>query len=77
MVLGFISHSNNEPPIRSYEINYGHSKSFKGYTCTEDCSGHEADYEWAENKKIYDKNDCSTKSNSFNEGCLSYIEDLN
>ncbi|MGN8143100.1 hypothetical protein ACTJK3_19625 [Pseudomonas sp. 22105] len=48
--------------------------TFDGYECTDDCSGHQAGYEWAEEKGIYDENSCSTPSESFNEGCQSFIE---
>lgn len=46
-----------------------------GYDCTEDCSGHEAGYEWAEENDIDDVDDCSGNSNSFIEGCQSYVEE--
>lgn len=49
--------------------------SFNGYECTEDCSGHEAGYEWAEQNEIGDESDCDTPSNSFTEGCISYVEE--
>ena len=51
------------------------AQTFNGYDCTEDCSGHEAGYEWAEEHGIADEGDCSTPSNSFNEGCASYVEE--
>ena len=51
------------------------SRTFHGYPCTEDCSGHEAGYEWAENNSITDPNDCSGNSQSFIEGCESYAEE--
>lgn len=50
---------------------------FNGYECTQDCSGHEAGYEWAEDNDIEDENDCGGNSNSFIEGCLSYVEEAN
>lgn len=46
--------------------------TFKGYECTDDCSGHEAGYEWAERKRITDPEDCRGKSRSFIEGCRAY-----
>lgn len=49
--------------------------SFKGYPCTEDCSGHEAGYDWAEEKGIDNVDDCGGNSDSFIEGCQSYVED--
>lgn len=48
---------------------------FNGYPCIGDCSGHEAGYQWAEENSITDEYDCSTPSNSFNEGCQSYVEE--
>lgn len=60
---------------RYVKENYSGYNSFNGYDCTEDCSGHEAGYNWAENNDIYDESDCSGNSNSFIEGCVSYVED--
>lgn len=54
------------PPTRLY---------FKGDPCTVDCSGHEAGYEWAEEKGIDDPDDCDGNSDSFIEGCRSYAEE--
>lgn len=51
------------------------ANSFNGYECTEDCSGHEAGYEWAEKNEIDDVDDCDSKSDSFTEGCISYVEE--
>lgn len=47
---------------------------FYGRTCTDDCSGHEAGYDWAKMNTITDEYDCITDSSSFTEGCLIYIE---
>ena len=44
------------------------------YGCTQDCSGHEAGYEWAERNGIDDADDCRGKSRSFIEGCMDYVE---
>ena len=49
--------------------------SFHGYTCTQDCSGHKAGYEWAEKKGIADEDDCGGSSQSFAEGCQAYVEE--
>lgn len=51
------------------------AQTFGGYECTEDCSGHKAGYEWAEENGITDESDCSGNSSSFNEGCQAYVED--
>lgn len=68
-----------------YETSYSSSRNsyyedeepatFNGYDCTDDCSGHEAGYNWAEENGIYDENDCGGNSNSFIEGCISYTEE--
>jgi hypothetical protein len=52
--------------------------SFAGDPCTEDCSGHEAGYKWAEAHDIDDDDDCDTagensNSPSFAEGCKAYV----
>src|SRR5215211_6533919 len=44
------------------------------YGCTEDCSGHDAGYEWAKNQEMTDASDCSGNSQSFIEGCEAYAE---
>jgi hypothetical protein len=51
------------------------AQSFRGYTCSGNCSGHEAGYEWAEENDIEDEDDCSGNSQSFIEGCLAYVEE--
>jgi hypothetical protein len=51
------------------------STTFHGYDCTEDCSGHEAGYSWAEDHDITDPDECDGNSNSFIEGCQSYAEE--
>jgi hypothetical protein len=50
------------------------AQTFEGYACTVDCSGHEAGFEWAENKGITDPDDCGGNSNSFIEGCKAWAE---
>ena len=49
--------------------------SFGNYTCTVDCSGHAAGYQWAEDNMIDDEYDCGGNSLSFIEGCQQYVED--
>lgn len=48
--------------------------TFAGQGCTQDCSGHDAGYAWAEDKGITDPDDCGGKSWSFIEGCRAYAE---
>ena len=51
-------------------------RTFGGYDCTEDCSGHKAGYDWAEDKQIEDADDCpSGHGGSFHDGCQAYTED--
>lgn len=47
---------------------------FHGYDCTQDCSGHEAGYAWAEDKGVVDAEDCGGSSQSFEEGCRAYAD---
>ncbi|UXJ55050.1 hypothetical protein [Pseudomonas citronellolis] len=49
------------------------AETFDGYQCTDDCSGHQAGYDWAEEHNITNDSACSTNSQSFNEGCESYV----
>ena len=49
--------------------------TFDGYECTDDCSGHQAGYDWAEQNDVDDESSCSTPSPSFNQGCESYVEE--
>jgi hypothetical protein len=57
------------------------ARTFGGYECTVDCSGHKAGYEWAEEKGITDEAECeqildkSPNRTSFYEGCMAYVED--
>jgi len=48
--------------------------TFKGYQCTQDCSGHKAGYAWAERKGVTKREQCTGKSQSFVEGCLAWVE---
>ena len=52
----------------------GSAGSYAGYGCTEDCSGHEAGYQWAEDHEISDPDDCGGTSWSFEEGCRAFAE---
>lgn len=71
-----ISHDDYDIPSsvedgETYEFPY----TFYGYDCTDDCSGHEAGYEWAAEQGIVDIEDCSGNSDSFIEGCQAYAEE--
>lgn len=48
-------------------------REFHGYGCTQDCSGHEAGYQWAAEQGIDDEGACDNASDSFTEGCLTYV----
>src|SRR3989344_3121695 len=62
--------------IPKYSTPYYSTPSyFGGYECTVDCSGHEAGYNWAELHDIDNYDDCEGNSQSFIEGCYSYVED--
>lgn len=43
------------------------------YGCTDDCSGHEAGFEWAKENGVTDGS-CYGDSASFTEGCQSYAD---
>lgn len=60
-------------PLISY-IEHREQISFKGYSCTVDCSGHKAGYEWASSNYISDKNNCSGNNRSFIEGCWAWVD---
>lgn len=47
----------------------------RGYPCTDDCSGHEAGYAWAEENDITNPSDCDGNSQSFIEGCEQWAEE--
>ncbi|UDL90279.1 hypothetical protein LGH82_02525 [Mesorhizobium sp. PAMC28654] len=55
--------------------NLASAQTFNGYDCTQDCSGHQAGYDWAERNGIESASDCGGNSNSFIEGCQSYVEE--
>jgi hypothetical protein len=52
-----------------------HAQTFNGYECTQDCSGHEAGYDWAQQRGIDDDSDCGGNSNSFIEGCKAFVDE--
>jgi hypothetical protein len=73
--IGYVNHheANESPEVVQ---SAGGGPSFAGYDCTEDCSGHQAGYDWAEDKGIEDEDVCdnlSTNSDSFKEGCKAYV----
>jgi len=45
-------------------------------TCTQDCSGHDAGFEWARDRGITDESECGGNSQSFIEGCEEYARQV-
>jgi hypothetical protein len=87
VILGFIFFTNSFSGGSS-DLNYvptednitiedveSDTSTFGGYDCTEDCSGHDAGYEWASDNDISSTDDCGGNSDSFIEGCMSYVEE--
>src|SRR5690348_16577138 len=52
----------------------GAAGEYAGNGCTQDCSGHDAGYQWAQDHDVTDPDDCGGKSWSFEEGCRAYAE---
>lgn len=62
------------PPVPPAPAPVAAPRDFGGYACTQDCSGHEAGYEWAAENGIQDPAQCGGNSQSFIEGCQDYAE---
>jgi len=45
------------------------------YVCTQDCSGHEARFAWAQERDFTDESVCGGDSQSFIEGCEAFLRD--
>lgn len=58
-----------------YEVEQDDRVTSDNWDCTEDCSGHEAGYEWAADNGISDPGDCGGNSDSFIEGCEAYANE--
>lgn len=63
------------PAVQNPSDQVTNELHFRGYSCTSDCSGHEAGYAWAEEQGISDPDDCGGNSLSFEEGCRAYAEE--
>ena len=63
------------PAVQNSSDQVTNELLFRGYSCTSDCSGHEAGYAWAEEQGISDPDDCGGNSLSFEEGCRAYAEE--
>lgn len=48
---------------------------FGQYSCTDNCEGHYAGFEWAQENRVSHIDDCGgSGSNSFSEGCMTYLQ---
>jgi hypothetical protein len=60
------------------EAAQAEDRTYGGFECTDDCSGHAAGYEWAKEHDIEDEANCPEgNSQSFHEGCIAFTEDPN
>ena len=74
------NHSTSSDSSSSSVRNYNdtaepEADTFHGYECTDDCSGHEAGYQWAEENGICDENFDGGNSESFAEGVRAFADD--
>ena len=62
---------------RSHEpyAGSGYQDAGAPYGCTDDCRGHDAGWEWAEENGVTSPDDCGGNSPSFEEGCIAYAEE--
>jgi hypothetical protein len=64
-------------PIIGFAIALGvtgaHAGAFAGFDCRDNCEGHAAGYDWAEQHNIRDWRDCPITSQSFEEGCRTKV----
>ena len=54
----------------TYQDNFG------SFGCTLDCGGHDAGFDWAQNRGLSDSSECSGNSQSFIEGCEAYFDEV-
>jgi hypothetical protein len=75
-VVGLLAACTGDPEDRESFVPYEEREelTFDGYRCVDDCSGHEAGYEWAEEHGITDPERCGGNSESFIEGCMAFAE---
>ena len=57
----------------AYEAYQDRTPAFS--SCTDDCSGHQAGYDWAKTNELADPDECSGNSPSFVEGCRQAAEE--
>ena len=65
-----IATAQNELADQSYEDVRGTAD------CTDDCSGHNAGWDWARKNDVQDADNWSGNSDSFIDGCKAYTEEL-
>lgn len=58
-----------------YEEESEPLEEFHGYECSDDCSGHNAGYEWADENGVCDQDFYGGNSESFAEGVRIYAEE--
>ena len=56
-------------------VSSGYQDAGAPYGCTDDCSGHDAGWAWAEENGVTDPGECGGNSISFEEGCIAYAEE--
>lgn len=54
---------------------YAYSGRSYSTPCTDDCSGHDAGYDWADNNAITHPDECGGNSQSFIDGCEDYARE--
>jgi len=42
--------------------------------CTDDCSGHQAGFDWAQENDLTDESECGGNSQSFIDGCEQFVQ---
>ena len=56
-------------------VNAYNVEDSRNYVCTDDCSGHEAGFAWAQENDIEDAGECGGHSISFTEGCEAFAQE--
>lgn len=62
--------------IRADLASSTYSGESYSYGCTDDCSGHEAGWAWAAENGIEATEQCYGNSASFDDGCRTFIEEI-
>lgn len=72
------SGSKGDETYAEYDTRRGATASpgdVAGFGCTQDCSGHDAGFQWAEEHSVTDESECGGNSWSFQEGCAAYARE--